>query len=130
MTAPEREKLLALAARCEAADCGDALIDKAIAEALGWRLVVQTHDDDLEDFDWQAPNGSLQPWPPFYSRSLDAAMTLAAGREAWKLEHWRDLITGRDIFEAWAAYAPRVSAASPALAMCAAALRALAQEPR
>jgi hypothetical protein len=108
-----RAEYLALAERCEAATGPDDALDWAIAEAIG-----------------------CAPGLP-YSSSLDAAMTLVpedAGRDAaderFRLESWTTsgVHAPHVRATAWVAGARRVYAATPALALCAASLRAMASK--
>jgi hypothetical protein len=118
--------LLELAAHCEAAEGGDTVLDKAIAQALGWRLVVQQHDDGVSDYDWKSPEGAVCPWYPSFTRSIGAALTLKEGigvlitLSEIKGDGMPHCVIGNpataELFEA--------VAATPALAICAAALRA------
>jgi hypothetical protein len=106
------EKLLGLAERCEKAGGPDLLLDGDIHEALGF---------------------SRYRKPIAYTASLDAAMTLVpedadAGGERFRLEHWNGsgVHAAHVRASAWVAGAARVYAATPALALTAAALRARA----
>ena len=129
MTAPEREKLLALAARCEASE-PDRELDAEVTIILLRECGVAanyTADEVLRTL----PNLCLE-----YTASLDQAMTLIP--DAYRLGTLTELESGGP---RWAAKLfnrgapgglPSCGAASPALALTAACLRAraLAQEPR
>jgi hypothetical protein len=115
-------RLRELAERCEKATRPDRELDEAIALALGRR----------PDFaaDWGARGHERTTYEQF-TVSLDAAMTLIpddadASGERFKVEGWNDNGVYPDHVKAsaWVAGAQRVYAATPALALCAAALRA------
>jgi hypothetical protein len=127
------DELLRLAERCEAATGPDRELDDEIARALGW---TQHTDEDDPVFVNQTSTWWAEPgreWStcsvvPSYTASLDAAMTLVP-------EGWRPIIDmaseeGAALVDLWAL--PEASpkptrkhakAATPALALCAAALR-------
>lgn len=124
------EQLRAIAYRCEAASGPDRELDHAIYEALGNPVVrcasASTHGTDLVN------------WAPFYTASLDAAVTLVPSGWAFSLgslmglpleRRWRCHL--RDHNEP---YNPATCSwidsdlTTPALAICAAALRALAEK--
>lgn len=113
--------LLQLAKRVEAATGPDRLTDAEIYVDL---------DAKLENLDALAINGEVGSWVPAYTASLDAAMTLVPGGWDWS--------TGTGRQRGWATLGlPSASpfgssddevccddAATPALALCAASLRA------
>ena len=131
------DTLFELAARCEATETGSWQLDHDIAMALGWttRLVggVQPYYSPDEP-------DRMRAGPPKWSRSLDAAMTLKP--EGWHLAEFGEgpNLTPRPHDFAydgtWFAMLHGVasgdlkwgSAATPALALAAAALRALLTE--
>lgn len=106
-------------------------LDAEIASAVGWVLTAYGWQD-AQGMSWSPPGASMPQYGalPSFSSSLDAAMTLVPDRFGW--------LVGSDgeaeVFEIeagtprhTAAYVNR--AATPALALCAAALRAI-QETR
>jgi len=132
----KRDELLAMAERCEKAEGADREIDEIIAAALS-DAVREVQSDGRSAY----YHRSGSPWMcvavpnPGYTASLDAAMTLVP--EGWRLANlaewigwimrekgaWRVALTGltpsRSRIEV-------EHAATPALALCAAALRARA----
>lgn len=105
--------LLALAERCEKAEGPDRELDEAIMDA---------REQWSGDYIWLD-----------YTRSLDAAMTLVpenadAAGERYRLEGYNSpgVLAPHVRASAWVAGAARCYAATPALALCAAALRARA----
>lgn len=113
----KRDELLALAERCEKASEGSSTLDGLIAHAAGYRV----GDDDSIT----APNGNRADAIPGFTTSLDAAMTLVPTGHDWSLFF--------DNGSALAGCMPSsedgcdltdVPGATPALALCAAALRA------
>ena len=129
---PERVALLALADRCEVATGPNRAIDRDIGLALG----LYDNPEDLGYFFDPAKavvgGGGETFAPPAYTASLDAAITLVPCDTAWTMDSW---------LPGWSAgvwrpqsgyvvYASRGrQAATPALALCDAALRALAGQP-
>lgn len=108
-------ELLKLAKRCEAAIGPDRELDAAIAIANGSKAVVSYGHPALGNF-YRAP-----AFFKHYTASLDAAMTLLPDRAWWSVEA-QPLGSGKYLSECGD---ERVaSAVSPALALCAAALRA------
>ena len=127
-----RAALLALAERVEGAEEVDSHLDDAVVTLLGWRRSRGGFFNG-----WWAPPGSeeWQPHSPSYTASIDAAMMLVPmPKDAGK---WWSLAIGcagvafarvRMYGEA-AAYREYIGQAYiPALALTAAALRALAAE--
>lgn len=119
----DKAKLLALALRCEQATGPDRELDAQIAPVQGLRVVDEGHPIGRMCYD---DIGSAQLMPR-YTASLDSAMTLVP--EGWGFSV-RRLCDGRS---SATAYAPCTGnglfhAATPALALTAAALRALASE--
>lgn len=134
----ERETLLALAARCEAATGADRELDAEIARAAGWVYENFEH--------WWSPQivaaarkSKRGKWfhgrerlLPSFTASLDAAMMLAC-------DEWDSMDLFRDAGEWFCVVKAqgkggvyrelaRVHHATPALALCAAAMRARAAE--
>lgn len=118
------EQFEALALRCEQAVDSDGNLDKAILLALGysWRGMDYWHSDDKRI--WRNPSN--------FTASLDAALTLVP--EGWSVSvsinerhTWGQATMGRS-------YPTNKTIATehrtPALALCAAALRARAQMER
>jgi hypothetical protein len=148
MTNPDSEVLLKLAERCEAASGPDRTLDALIAIALdpGRQIIVGSEPGRFPQKPIYGPVSTLIPMAeangrdaadfisaPLVTASLDAAMTLVPPGEAWCLDYepsnnppWVADLT---------CFAPRgqdgqdsdlyVHAATPALALTAAALRAL-----
>lgn len=112
----DKATLLALADRVEALTGPCRETDKAILHALGysWRGMAYWYRDDSHE--WKGGT--------FFTGSLDAAMALVPKGHDYSLERVND--------EYWASVCskshrtPILNAATPALALCAAALRALA----
>jgi hypothetical protein len=118
------ESLIALAERCEKATGPDRELDAEIARAIGWTNVSPVGHGHVG----HCPNhffGSV----PLHTASLDAAMTLVPEGEQWNVasypwaEHTHKAA-------AWVGNkrGPVIGAATPALALCAAALRARAAQ--
>ena len=125
----QREAMLDLAARAEAASGADRELDAAIAPLQGLRIVDEGHPIGRMCYD---DIGCAHLLPRF-TASLDAAMTLvpegpSATGERFSVEHWdaSGVHASHVRASAWVSGAPRVYAATPALALTAAALRARA----
>lgn len=111
--------LLALAERCEQATGPDRELDARIEAALAEADFDALANDGVHVRDWNAPA---------YTASIDAAMSLVPEGREWRVR-WCELPDGT-----WASIARigengcglNTSAATPALALCAAALRARA----
>ena len=126
-----RAALLALAARVEAAAAGSRELNEEVALATGW-----THRTTRDTPGWEAPPHPnapnvgmiMGPSCPDWTRSLDAALALKP--QGWFLEledrtwsadpHWWARLIARDDV----AFG---KTATPALALTAAALKALAE---
>jgi len=119
-----REGLVELAEACEKADAGSFDLNKAILSALGytWRgMAYWFHDDS------HAWKGSTN-----FTASIDAAMSLVPEGMKFILDTHHMIVT---IYEYWPISSPedegfasyQAEAATPALALVAAALRAKAQ---
>jgi hypothetical protein len=106
-----------LAARCEKATGPDRELDAEIYVAL---------DANRENRDALAINGAVGSWVPDFTASLDAAMTLVP--EGWYWQVGQGNHAWAAVYENPIPPAMRVDpiAATPALALCAAALRARA----
>ena len=134
----ERETLLALAARCEAATGADGILDADIMAVLhpelsgaGWERVTHPNGKWAFFADRDRDSGNVVS-PHRYTASLDAAMTLAC-------DEWDSMDLFRDAGEWFCVVKAqgkggvyremaRVHHATPALALCAAAMRARAAE--
>lgn len=135
------KEMLDLAARVEAASGPDRELDADIAIAIRWRVL-----GNIQHWvhDWPAgyEHGSyegtirLANYPdgegykvPEFTASLDSAMSLIPQGAEWKCEGWPEpsKVHSGASATAWVQGAARVYAATPALALCAAALRARAQ---
>lgn len=109
-----RETLLALVERCKSEEPSEEL-DLAILDAVGG------NGNQWRKFDSANPN---------FSHSLDAAVTLVPEGDIWSA-HGSDAPGHRGYAEISTMREPhyfRADACTPALALCAAALRAIAQE--
>jgi hypothetical protein len=121
-----RAELLALAARAERSPWTWALIED-IAKAAGWRVKVA---DGLRywrrgDNSWTA---EMEGVPPNFLEDLNAAASLVPESSQWEIA----FTYGEASAAVWRAmrWRGRVYAATPALALTAAALRAMAEEAR
>jgi hypothetical protein len=125
--------LIALADRCEAAEGADRDLDEAIALALGWSSVPNPTFAGGLVGRWLLPDGSMTGQIdalPKFTASLDAAMTLVPEGQASAVG---TMAFRNDPRKPWACIWSeqgeplwRADAATPALALCAAALRARA----
>lgn len=142
MTDSKRDALLALAERCEAATGADRELDKAVYAAIGncnhertkYYCIEDGNDTDsgFTCLDCGADTYGAKS-ARAYTASLDAAVTLVpdsvdSGGERFRVEHWNTNGVHAEHIRAsaWVAGAARVYAATPALALTAAALRARA----
>jgi hypothetical protein len=141
------EALVQLAERCEAATGPDRELDAAIFQAIGAPVPFQFANklialefNDIENAYFARVSDDMQVRysPPAYTASLDAAMTLVPPEHAVDLTIWAGKNRARllPLFQdgdRWlhSGSAPHYcsNAATPALALTAAALRALAKEP-
>lgn len=132
------EDIEALAVRVEAATGADRELDEAIAEALGWsRIPNPTFAGGLVGR-WAKPDGSWtgHNGPPQYTASIDAAMSLVPEGWRWTIFHEGVVSLKPDV--AFCGHPKhrqngiekRADAATPALALTAAALRARAHSIR
>lgn len=120
----DKSELLKLAERVEALNGPDFDVNKSILAALGytWRGMAY----------WSADNTHVWPGRTEFTDSLDAAITLVE-RPAWvRIDEWPDEYNATSA-SVQPIRDPQVEshcakAATPALALCAAALRALAKE--
>jgi hypothetical protein len=141
---PSREEgLLALAERVEALTHADKAVNRAVARAVGWGYQTPSeakrknpawfHPDDCRD--GKPVIDSLHGtdmWrePLNYLGSLDAAVKLVPEGAAWEIhrtiggQFWADVSVS--LGDAWWSDQGCTVAATPALALTAAALRALA----
>ena len=129
-----RTTLLALAERVEAATGADSELDAEIAISVGWYRSYYGADERIV---WRSPDDTTFANPLRYTASLDAAMSLVPSGQmqvvdltlGWNADdpkEWPAVTvrwyppgnTGND----W--HAMIVTAATPALAICIAALRA------
>lgn len=115
MTTPSPTVLLDLAERCERATGPDRELDYELAMVAGYTEIGHRVYRD--------PQGKYYGSAPYYTRSIDAAMTLVPEGAEWECgtahlvnRGWANVIT-RD-------RESKGKAATPALALCAAALRA------
>lgn len=117
-------KLLELAERCEKAEGPDRGVDGDIVAALtlqpDWATVRSTRQPEL--FSDTGPGLRARTWlAPKFTASLDAAMTLVCA------DHWR--VEDHPLAGPCAIVGEQEGyAATPALALCAAALRAKASQ--
>jgi hypothetical protein len=133
----DKAKLLELAERCEKATGPDRELDLAISETLGNCL----HDPVVKEVAWSDGTKDLVPvctkcgaknayreWRMF-TRSLDAAMTLVPEGATWELtsEGAANVLAPIPGAPGWFTDEP-VQASTPALALIAAALRAIAAQ--
>jgi hypothetical protein len=119
--------LLELADRCEKATGPDRELDADIASSLGWRFRPSFRATMIVAFD---PSGIARPAPRPTS-SLDAAMSLVP--EGWRVGEMGETVIECDDpwqvkllekrFSGERAKCAQGDAATPALALCAAALR-------
>lgn len=128
--------LRALAKRVEAATGPDRALDFAIMRVAGWEEYVRHRGGLLAGIPcWRHPDGRIVEAPFHYTASLDAAASLVPEGLSWQSGrrcHSDDGWFGHSIV--WEPSDPRddeamrfmASAATPALALCAAALRARA----
>jgi hypothetical protein len=126
------EALLALAERCEKAEGPDRELDAAIAPLTGLTVVDEGHPIGRMCYD----DIGAAHLMPRYTASLDAAMTLVPESWGWMVSQpnakalssgllkERTPVMGEVQYGCDQRYA--VAAATPALALCAAALRARA----
>jgi hypothetical protein len=115
-----RDELLQLAERVERASGPDRELDCSIAVGVG-AVDARTKPSGLQGFGYVDRNQWACSNVPPYTASLDAAMSLVPEGRFWRID--------RDSAGHWA----RVSgilcgAATPALALCAASLKALASQ--
>ena len=126
---PDTE-VAALVGRVEAATQPDRRIDAEIASLAGLRIVEEGHPLGRCCYD---SDGRLIVLPR-YTASLDAAMALVPTGFMWRLQSWPDGVNSALLeknagdFGAIDARHTETLAATPALALCAAALRAALHE--
>jgi hypothetical protein len=120
------EQLLELAGRCERAKGPDDGLDRDVALACGWEWLGPWSPDNRSAYQWKAPDRSLHIGPPFFTASLDAAIRLVP--EGRSREITENVTSGESEVFIWnmrgLGEGDRGVAATTALALCAAALRA------
>lgn len=129
--------LTELAERCEQATGPDRELDEQCALAIGFTLVVPRPDERLQGIRrWVGPEGERNGWvhnrdsldfPPAYTASLDAAMMLVP--EGWHIEEMHEgcgAAPKRVGLMCWE-FINRGKGSTLALALCAAALKALSE---
>jgi hypothetical protein len=132
-------QLLELAERCEQATRPDRELDGAIALALGWTFqkmkgdALQKMKGDAQAY-WREPGVTdfyMRSKLPAYTASIDAAMTLVPKGKYWTCSYGR--LSTHEVMGAARIVEPLTidfiaesEAATPALALCAASLRARA----
>jgi hypothetical protein len=134
------DKLNELADRCEQATAPDRELDAAIARAIGFGCVAQDHQAPGDHWTaWKGKQFRSGPWEPLklYTASLDAAMTLVpeghrlvrlAEEEGVTERPWHIRLVEREGRFGRLGYLG--DANTPALAICAATLRARAAQER
>lgn len=141
MTHPTRAELIKLAARVEALQGPCREVDAEIALAVGWvcengrlwwppHIVAQARRAKRSKWGFGA---QPDPMPPTYTASLDAAATLLPDNEnlSWQIESGCGSDKGT-LAKMWSESSSeemlpiRITASTPAIAICAAALRARA----
>jgi len=75
----------ALIQRLQEATEGSRELDSEVALATGWTHHIEQHDDDMTDDVWTDPSGKEHSCYHFFTRSIDAAMTLAPEGCMWNL---------------------------------------------
>ena len=135
--ADDRATLLALAARVEAAAGADVQMDCDIAAAIGFEhwSPADWADAKATDAAEGLPPPMMLPPPPRYTTSLDAAAALVPEGFLWSVASYRGDDWKPGLFcadcapdDPSAELLCETKAATPALALCAAALRARAEE--
>lgn len=141
------EQLRALADRCEAASEGSRELDAEIAIVTfygGWndlddardvtraRKTLISHGARPGDFEIVGFSGVSLRSSPAYTASIDAAMTLVDAEWFWRIGHDGEgpdpSMFRADIGGSVSFGFVKATAATPALALCAASLRALAEK--
>jgi hypothetical protein len=137
-----RDELLALAARVEAATGVDQILDADILLAASpelaaapWERVAYSSGMRAFFVDRSDPDRNNVVSPPAFTSSLDAAASLVPEGYAWAVYggtreegHATAYCVPKGGRLPWPAWVDDVNAATPALALTAAALRAKAQE--
>jgi hypothetical protein len=128
------EEVAALADRVEHASGPDRELDNDIAIVTGWQFRFEQHDDFLTEETWISPDGSEHSSLPRFTGSLDAAMALVPNDAFWRVGHdgegadpslIKAVIGVAKVGECWVTFRMAVALTGP-LALCAAALRAIA----
>lgn len=121
MTLPE------IIAALEAADGPDWDLNAGIARALGWELIEVSHTAGRTGA-WKKPNGELMYAAPFFTASLDAALTLVPDDANWGVSTPRQPnMSGKRYWASLHGYGGKPTGtygATPAIALCIAALKA------
>lgn len=120
--------------RLEKAAGHDDGLNDAIAVSQGWKP-HRTKVDDLEFTTWTTPSGEKRSLCPWYTSSIDAALALVPEGWAWRVMQEGPFATGRaskpraelaepvDEFGPGVGVRAQVEAATPAIALCIAALK-------
>jgi hypothetical protein len=125
----DRDTFLSIARWCEAAEGPDRELDAEIM-----RLFTNSVESDDGDW-WYGPHDEMPRKVPAFTASIDAALTLVPEGWKWSLHSADDHSVpcaycvpnmGR---LPWPEWVTDILATSPALALCAAALRARAEPP-
>jgi len=129
----DRTTLLALAERCEQATGPDGMLDYKIALAAGYRFEMREYEKRKR---WRDSKGvrcsglTTDGAPPRFTASLDAAVMLVPEGWRWSLNWahyarlWLDAGPGKPPHDTVQCH----QCATPALALCAAAIRALGEK--
>tara|TARA_Y100000310_G_C20602926_1_gene774004 strand:+ start:231 stop:599 length:369 start_codon:yes stop_codon:yes gene_type:complete len=113
-----------LAQRIETAEGPDRALDAEIAAAVGWRVLYDKSDpNDAEPYYQPVPEMSWQTVPR-YTGSLDAAMQLVPAGHNWAIDTGHKNGISAWCFDGHLWNTDASVAATPALALCAAAIRA------
>ena len=114
LAAPDREVDAGIFAACRPEEVPSPIVESG----YGWRFDGQGWWCETGE-DARTPRQSI--YPPRYTASLEAAVDLVPRMAAWRVTSWPK--TGQAA--AKCEYGPEVGAATPALALCSAALRSL-----
>lgn len=119
--------MIDLIARIESADGPSRELDAEIARSIGWGCVVRDPEAQGKYVCWRKHYRSGE-WImlPRYTASIDAALTLVPDGALWSAETWdtNGIYPKHVRASVWVQGAPRCYAATPALALAAAALKA------
>ena len=103
----------------EAAERSDRLLDAKLAAVFGYRRIRSASEEETGKPRWVAPTGEEVTMIPFYTTSIDEALTLlqwGVASEDWGVS-WEEGIASAQI-----ASEPPCQASTPALALCMAAV--------